>query len=125
LGWQPARGGAGDVLARAQVRADEIRASLALLPELLAGVDDTAPVAAPLPDRLPAERVGCGVVEAWRGELVHLVVTDAAGGIARYAVKDPSLSNWTGLAVAARGELVSDFPLCNKSFSLSYSGNDL
>ena len=43
----------------------------------------------------------------------------------RYAIKDPSFNNWTGLAIAARGSLVADFPLCNKSFNLSYSGNDL
>ena len=66
-----------------------------------------------------------GRVEAWRGELVHLVITDGEGRVGRYAIKDPSFDNWTGLAIAARGELVSDFPLCNKSFGLSYSGNDL
>ena len=49
----------------------------------------------------------------------------AEGRIARYAIKDPSFNNWTGLAIAARGQLVADFPLCNKSFGLSYSGNDL
>jgi Ni,Fe-hydrogenase III large subunit len=52
-------------------------------------------------------------------------MTDERGSIARYAIKDPSFDNWTGLSIAARFELVSDFPLCNKSFSLSYSGNDL
>lgn len=125
LGWQPALGGAGDVLARAQVRADELRTSLALLSDLLAQAGDGEPTRVPLPDTLPANAAACGVVEAWRGELVHLILTGSEGAVARYAVKDPSLNNWTGLAIAARGELVSDFPLCNKSFSLSYSGNDL
>jgi Ni,Fe-hydrogenase III large subunit len=64
-------------------------------------------------------------VEAWRGELIHWITTNSAGGIARYAIKDASLNNWTGLAIAARGNLIGDFPLCNKSFNLSYSGNDL
>ena len=69
--------------------------------------------------------MGVGVVEAWRGELLHWVTTNADGAIARYAIKDPSFNNWTGLAIAIRGNLVTDFPLCNKSFNLSYSGNDL
>ena len=79
----------------------------------------------PLPEALPPARVGIGIVEAWRGELVHLVYTDGDGNISRYGIKDPSFNNWTGLAIAARDELVADFPLCNKSFGLSYSGNDL
>ena len=74
---------------------------------------------------LRPDRVGVGVIEAWRGELIHLVFIDGEGGISRYAIKDPSFNNWTGLAIAARGQLVADFPLCNKSFGLSYSGNDL
>ncbi|MBI5834105.1 MAG: NADH-quinone oxidoreductase subunit C [Armatimonadetes bacterium] len=125
LGWQPARGGDGDVLARCTVRCAEIRASLTLLRRLLAQHNPDAPTRVDLPDRLPADRWACGLVEAWRGELVHLVLTGDQGQILRYAVKDPSFNNWTGLAVAARGEVVSDFPLCNKSFGLSYSGNDL
>ena len=58
-------------------------------------------------------------------EASDILATGADGAVRRYAVKDPSFNNWTGLAVAARGEVVSDFPLCNKSFGLSYSGNDL
>jgi Ni,Fe-hydrogenase III large subunit len=114
---------AGDVLARVQVRGGELEESLRLLPELLSAVDGPGLVA--LPGALPAGAAAVGVVEAWRGELVHLVMTDERGSIARYAIKDPSFDNWTGLSIAARFELVSDFPLCNKSFSLSYSGNDL
>lgn len=121
----PARRDSGDVLARTQVRVDEIHTSL----QVLAGVLESLPdgdlgidcdALSPAPDA-----VGVGVVEAWRGELIHWVTTDAAGGVSRYALKDPSLSNWTGLAIAVRGNLVADFPVCNKSFNLSYSGNDL
>ena len=79
------------------------------------------PIEAP---RLPAG-TGVGVVEAWRGELIHGITADGDGRIQRYAIKDPSFNNWTGLAIAVRGNLVADFPLCNKSFNLSYSGNDL
>jgi len=52
-------------------------------------------------------------------------LTDAAGRFARYKIVDPSFRNWTGLALALRGEQISDFPLCNKSFNLSYCGFDL
>jgi len=65
------------------------------------------------------------VVEGWRGGICHVVLTDSRGGFARYKVVDPSFRNWFGLALAMRGQQVSDFPLCNKSFNLSYSGHDL
>jgi Ni,Fe-hydrogenase III large subunit/Ni,Fe-hydrogenase III component G len=120
----PARREAGDVLARAQVRGQEIETSLSLLMELVDGLPRT-PVRVALPEALPPEGIGVGVVEAWRGELIHWVTTGSDGQISRYAIKDPSFNNWTGLAIAVRGNLVADFPLCNKSFNLSYSGNDL
>ena len=63
--------------------------------------------------------------EGWRGEIVHIVMTDINRKISRYKIKDPSFNNWYGLALAVRNNGVSDFPLCNKSFNLSYSGNDL
>jgi Ni,Fe-hydrogenase III large subunit/Ni,Fe-hydrogenase III component G len=116
---------AGDALARTQVRADEAFTSLDLINRLAAELPP-GPVLEPcehLP--LPAEAAGVGIVEAWRGELIHWITTDANGRVARYAIKDPSLNNWTGLAIAVRDNLVADFPLCNKSFNLSYSGNDL
>jgi Ni,Fe-hydrogenase III large subunit len=65
------------------------------------------------------------MVEGWRGEVLHLAITDAAGRLSRYKIVDPSFHNWYGLALALRGELISDFPLCNKSFNLSYCGHDL
>ncbi|HEY3998688.1 MAG TPA: NADH-quinone oxidoreductase subunit C [Candidatus Xenobia bacterium] len=124
LTWTPASGGTGDVLSRAQVRVSELHTSLDLVGQMLQQWS-SGPLSAPLPADLPVRACGLGIVEAWRGELLHLIMTDAAGRIVRYAIKDPSFHNWTGLAIAARGELVADFPLCNKSFSLSYSGNDL
>lgn len=120
----PAQRTTGDVLARAQVRGDEIITSLSLIAQLVDSLPDT-PVQVSLNGVLPPSSVGVGVVEAWRGELIHWITTDEAGLIRRYAIRDPSFSNWTGLAIAVRGNLVADFPLCNKSFSLSYSGNDL
>jgi Ni,Fe-hydrogenase III large subunit len=54
-----------------------------------------------------------------------VVATDAAGAIAHWKIVDPSFHNWPGLALAMRGQQISDFPLCNKSFNLSYCGFDL
>ena len=115
----------GDVLARAQVRIDEIESSIRLVNELLDNLP-TGPICIDCQEEaLAPDDLGIGIVEAWRGELMHWVTTDGTGMISRYAIKDPSFNNWTGLAIAARGNLVTDFPLCNKSFNLSYSGNDL
>ena len=65
------------------------------------------------------------LTEGWRGEICHAAITDELGRFAAYKVVDPSFHNWTGLALALRGEQISDFPLCNKSFNLSYCGFDL
>jgi Ni,Fe-hydrogenase III large subunit len=74
---------------------------------------------------LQPEELAVAMTEGWRGEIVHVAITDAGGGIRRYKVKDPSFHNWSGLAAAMPGERMSDFPLCNKSFNLSYAGHDL
>lgn len=122
---KPAVRETGDVLARAQVRADEIRSSIRIVNELLDYLP-SGPVCIDCQEEaLAPDESGIGIVEAWRGELIHWVTTDSTGAISRYAIKDPSFNNWTGLAIAARGNLVTDFPVCNKSFNLSYSGNDL
>jgi Ni,Fe-hydrogenase III large subunit len=71
------------------------------------------------------DSLAVSVVEGWRGEVAHVALTDRSGRIARYKIKDPSFNNWFGLALAVRGNGVSDFPLCNKSFNLSYAGFDL
>jgi Ni,Fe-hydrogenase III large subunit len=65
------------------------------------------------------------LVEGWRGEICHVAITNAAGSFAHYKVVDPSFHNWMGLAIAMRDQQISDFPLCNKSFNLSYCGHDL
>ena len=65
------------------------------------------------------------LVEGWRGEICHVALTDASGRFARYKIVDPSFHNWSGLAMALRAAQISDFPLCNKSFNLSYCGHDL
>jgi len=72
-----------------------------------------------------ADSFAVALVEGWRGEVCHVALTGARGRLRRYKVVDPSFHNWMGLAVAMRGQAVSDFPVCNKSFSLSYCGVDL
>lgn len=74
---------------------------------------------------LPPHTLAVAQVEGWRGEVCHVALTDSRGHILVYKVIDPSFHNWTGLAVALRGNQISDFPLCNKSFNLSYCGHDL
>ncbi len=73
---------------------------------------------------MPAHMV-VSLSEGWRGEIAHVVITDNGGRFARYKVIDPSFRNWMGLASAMRDQQISDFPLCNKSFNLSYCGHDL
>lgn len=115
----------GDVLARAQVRVDEILVSLNSIAHMAEGEQADEPPYAAYPDELPKNAIGLGIVEGHRGELIHLAFTDDEGKLSRYAIKDPSVNNWTALAIAIRNNLVADFPLCNKSFSLAYSGHDL
>lgn len=114
----------GDVLARALVRRSEIRSSLQLVAEILDALPE-GPLRIATPERLPPHAGSIGLVESWRGEMIHWVSTDGEGRISRYAIRDPSFQNWTGVAIAVRRNLVADFPLINKSFNLSYSGNDL
>ncbi len=116
----------GNVHSRAWVRWLELGESTRFLTTALAALADSeAPVkAAPLPPLAP-ERLCVSLTEGWRGEVLHLAWTDAQGRFARYKIVDPSFHNWFGLALALRGEQISDFPLCNKSFNLSYCGHDL
>lgn len=116
-------GESGDVFARAFQRWQEIENSLAFL----TGVLDQPGVGAPMTPvgALAPGRLALSLVEGWRGEIVHLGMTDAAGRFAQYKILDPSFRNWFGLAMAMRGQPISDFPQCNKSFNLSYCGHDL
>ena len=113
----------GDVLARTMVRVDEIRESARLIRAAVAGTPD-GPTRAPLPP-LPTGGHAFGLVEAWRGPVWHWVLAEAPAKLARVKVVDPSFRNWAALEYAVLKNIVPDFPLCNKSFNLSYSGNDL
>jgi Ni,Fe-hydrogenase III large subunit len=113
----------GDAFARAYVRWLEIQRSLTFLQEQL-GTLPGGPIAAPA-GALAGNQLVVALVEGWRGEICHVAITDGAGRFSRYKVVDPSFHNWAGLAYALRNGQISDFPLCNKSFNLSYCGHDL
>jgi len=113
----------GDVLARALVRWQESRESLRYLQQQLASLPAGELL---IPCETPrGERLAVVLTEGWRGEICHVAITDTTGRFARYKITDPSFHNWSGLAMALRNEQISDFPLCNKSFNLSYCGFDL
>ena len=104
----------------------EMRASFRLA--FRASSPAAMPSARPLPNRVvPAagRRLVVSVEEGWRGEIVHAAIVDDERRITRYKVVDPSFRNWPGLSFAVRKNVISDFPVCNKSFNLSYSGADL
>jgi Ni,Fe-hydrogenase III large subunit len=113
----------GDVFARAYVRWLEIRRSVAFIRDQMRGLPD-GPIRAGAGPLRP-DHAAVTLVEGWRGQICHVAFTDGEGRFARYKVVDPSFRNWTGLAMALRDQQISDFPLCNKSFNLSYSGHDL
>lgn len=113
----------GDVAARVTVRFDEVFESLRLLREITRQLP-AGPVLAVLPE-IPANSLGAGWVEGWRGTLFVALETDAHGQILRCHCHDPSWQNWPVLQHAIMGNIVPDFPLINKSFNLSYSGHDL
>jgi Ni,Fe-hydrogenase III large subunit len=116
----------GDVRARLMVRAREIEQSLRIVHQVLDALPFTvgAPLASRLPDKLPPRSTALGWAEAWRGPCAHMVATDERGELTRVKVTDPSFLNWPGLAQAVPSNIVPDFPVINKSFNLSYSGND-
>ena len=118
-----AASGSGDVYSRAYVRWLEMQRSAALIGGWLDNLPEgglAAECGAPAP-----ESAAVSLIEGWRGEICHFAVTDSAGKLKNYKVVDPSFHNWQGLAMALRDGEISDFPLCNKSFNLSYCGHDL
>lgn len=114
---------AGDAAARALVRRLEVGRSLEFLKEQIRNLPGGHPYK-PVGNLEPNEFV-VALTEGWRGEIAHAILTDSSGGIRRHKVKDPSFHNWSALALAMQGNQISDFPLCNKSFNLSYAGHDL
>jgi Ni,Fe-hydrogenase III large subunit len=113
----------GDVKARALVRVEEVRESAKLIRQAWRHIPPGQTLV-PL-GRLEPFEPAFGIVEGWRGRILHWVMTGEDGTLHRVKIVDPSFLNWPALALALVDNIVPDFPLCNKSFNLSYSGNDL
>ncbi|MDA8034318.1 MAG: NADH-quinone oxidoreductase subunit C [Actinomycetota bacterium] len=122
----PARRASGDVLGRYLVRIDEVRSSLAILADLVPRAGDLHAVGSSETTATDGPgSAGVGICEGWRGVVVHRVEVDGRRRLRRVKVVDPSFLNWPALSVALADTIVPDFPLANKSFNLSYAGNDL
>lgn len=117
----------GDVNARFKLRYKEILQSYAIIKKIFTRILNCTnhTIKIECNNTYTPDSLAISIVEGWRGEIVHIAITDNNGKLSRYKIKDPSFNNWYGLALAVRNNGVSDFPLCNKSFNLSYSGNDL
>ena len=113
----------GDVFARAKLRSLEIDESFRYIIEQLENLPETGTISPS--GKLQENSAVVSITEGFRGEIVHIAVTDSSGRLAQYKIKDPSFNNWYGLSLALRNTAISDFPLCNKSFDLSYAGHDL
>ena len=113
----------GDVYARTMMRVKEAAQSVSLIRQASKRLAP-GPLAAPL-GQSPAFEPAFGIVEGWRGAIIHWVMVDRKGEIYRVKIMDPSFVNWPALSFAVLKNIVPDFPLVNKSFGLSYSGNDL
>ncbi len=124
LNHQPIMKHHGDVYSRAQIRKQEIRQSMGYIRQLLQNIpqgnNNPGQLSSPQPDSF-----SISLVEGWRGEICHCAITDNRGELILYKIKDPSFHNWLALALAVRNNEISDFPVCNKSFDLSYCGHDL
>ena len=114
----------GDVYGRAIVRWLELQDSMKLIRAMLAEFSDVSAALPVLTEAAP-DSIAVALTEGWRGEVCHVVITGSAGKLASYKIVDPSFHNWFGLMLALRNQEISDFPLCNKSFNLSYCGHDL
>ena len=113
----------GDVFARAYIRFIEIQQSIRIITEQLNNFSE-GELRKNISQLQPGKLI-VSLTEGWRGEIAHIVITDDEGKIKKVKIKDPSFNNWLALALAVRGNGISDFPLCNKSFNLSYCGFDL
>ncbi len=125
--FQPVVLETGDVMARAMLRKIETEQSVSLIRHWIDQIKEQAgAIEQPdyqrtlLPDALAVQ-----LTEGWRGEICHVAITDKHGKIMCYKIIDPSFHNWMALALAVRMQEISDFPVCNKSFNLSYCGHDL
>jgi Ni,Fe-hydrogenase III large subunit len=124
LSHQPVIKHHGDVYSRAQIRKEEIRQSIRYIRQLQQNIPGENSYGEQLTSPQP-DSFSISLVEGWRGEICHCAITDDSGELIHYKIKDPSFHNWLALALAVRNNEISDFPICNKSFDLSYCGHDL
>ncbi|MCK9411408.1 MAG: hypothetical protein M0Q53_03845 [Prolixibacteraceae bacterium] len=113
----------GDVYSRVQLRKNEVMQSIGYLRKLIAELPakhETSELSSPGENLFTLS-----LVEGWRGEICHCAITGTKGELIHYKIKDPSFHNWMALALSVRNNEISDFPICNKSFNLSYCGHDL
>jgi Ni,Fe-hydrogenase III large subunit len=115
----------GDVHARFQVRLREVSQSFRILGQILTLLPHREGALVASVAAVPADAHAVGIVEGWRGDIVYFVMTDHNGEISRVKVRDPSFLNWQVFPYVVTNDIVPDFPLINKSFNLSYTGNDL
>lgn len=114
----------GDVYSRTQIRNEEILQSIGYIRRMLKSIPKESISRKPMPTP-QADSFTIALTEGWRGEICHCAIIDKNGELIRYKIKDPSIHNWLALALAVRNNEISDFPICNKSFNLSYCGHDL
>jgi Ni,Fe-hydrogenase III large subunit len=114
----------GDVYSRVQIRREEIKQSMRYIREMIANIPENNQNDQELNTPKP-NAFAISLIEGWRGEICHCAITDEKGDLVLYKIKDPSFHNWLALALAVRNNEISDFPICNKSFNLSYAGHDL
>ena len=124
LNHQPIIKHHGDVYSRVQIRMQEVIQSMKYLREMIRNIPEIIEKEHSFENPKP-NSFTLSLVEGWRGEICHCAVTDEKGELILYKVKDPSFHNWLALALSVRNNEISDFPICNKSFNLSYSGHDL
>ncbi len=124
LNHQPILKRHGDVYSRVQIRREEVEQSISYIRKLISKIEPFIVQEEIL--KTPKPNSFClSLVEGWRGEICHCALTDKNGELMFYKIKDPSFHNWLALALSVRNNEISDFPICNKSFNLSYSGHDL
>jgi Ni,Fe-hydrogenase III large subunit len=114
----------GDVYSRVQIRKEEVKQSIRYIRKLIENIPESKTSISALNTPKP-NSFSISLVEGWRGEICHCAITDNNGELIIYKIKDPSFHNWLALALAVRNNEISDFPICNKSFNLSYCGHDL
>lgn len=123
LGHKPVIKHHGDVYSRVQIRKEEVIQSMSYVRKLLEMMPGTSEQQFNI--SLRPSMFALSLTEGWRGETCHAAITDGKGDLMVYKIKDPSFHNWLALALAVRNNEISDFPICNKSFDLSYCGHDL